>query len=177
VDQEYLPEVLFARLAEAGIDMSALPHHLDAQLPVERARYASMPGGAPSPDWLKARAGVRVVEAAPITVDAVAQSLKDDVVLIDIAPSCRCVCARDRWGAARVEPPRSATAVVRPGVPVTDEKPAPVPLVAAESTPSTPPSSAEKDRRATFTENGLSAGDVEPPPEVPSSLTMAREPW
>ena len=177
VDQEYIPEVLFARLAEAGIDMAALPHHLDAQLPVERARYASLPGGAPFPDWLRARAGVRVVEAASITVDVVAQSFKDDVALIDIAPSCRCVCARDRWGAERLEPPRSATAVVRPGVPVTDEKPAPVPPVATESTAITPPANAEKDRRATFAENGLSAGEAEPPSEVPPSLTTAREPW
>jgi len=175
VDQEYLPEVLFARLAEAGIDMSSLPHHLDAELPVERARYASMPGGAPFPDWIKARAGVRLVEAAPITIDAVAQSFRDEAVLIDIAPSCRCVCARDRWAASRVEPPRSSAPVVTPVVPVTDERPAPQQPAPAVAAP--PENVNEKDRRATFAENGLSAGDAETPPEVPSSLTMTREPW
>jgi hypothetical protein len=173
VDQEYLPEVLFARMAEAGIDLSALPHHLDAQLPVERARYASLPGGAPNPDWLMARAGARLVEAAPITVDAVAQAFKGEAMLIDLAPGCRCVCARDRFRAAQLEPPRSSGPVVKVGVAVTDE-------VAPKPQPETPLPAAERDRKASFAENGLSAGEVvqvQAPELPPSALTRALEPW
>jgi len=64
---------------------------------------------------------------------------------------------------------------VTPVVPVTDERPAPQQPAPAVAAP--PENVNEKDRRATFAENGLSAGDAETPPEVPSSLTMTREPW
>jgi hypothetical protein len=171
VDEQCLPEVLFARLAESGINPSVLPHHLDAQLPVERARYASMPGGAPSPDWLMARANVRLVESAPITVDAVARTFEGETVLMDLATACRCVCARDRWGAARDEPPRAASPIVKAGVPVTDEPAATEEVVVA------PPTAGPADRRATFAENGLSAGEAVEAPPVPPSLTTTREPW
>src|SRR5262245_44106909 len=171
VDEQFLPEVLFARLAEEGIDPAALPHHLDAQLPVERARYASLPGGAPNPDWLMVRAGVRLVESAPIVVDAVTKTFEGDAVLMDLAQACRCVCARDRWGAAQVEPTRATGPVLKAGVPVTDE---PVP---APDTPAPAPVAA-KDRRATFAENGLSEGEAMEPPPSPSTLaTTTREPW
>jgi hypothetical protein len=170
VDEHFLPEVLFAKLSEAGIDPAALPHHLDAQLPVERARYASMPGGAPSPDWLMVRAGVRLVESAPIAVDAVTKTFDGDAILMDLAQSCRCVCARDRWGAALVEPPRATESIVKAGVPVTDE-PVPTPEVA------TPAPVSAQERRATFAENGLSAGEVVEAPPVPPLLTTTREPW
>jgi hypothetical protein len=177
VDEQFLPEVLFAKLAEAGIDPAALPHHLDAQLPVERARYASIPGGAPSAEWLMVRAGVRLVESAPIAVDAVTKTFDGDAVLMDLALSCRCVCARNRWGAAQVEPTRATQPVVKAGVPVTDE-PVPAPEVVV------PPPPPTKDRRATFAENGLSAGEAAELPPVPTSeppaptlATTTREPW
>lgn len=171
VDEQFLPEVLFARLAEEGIDPAALPHHLDAQLPVERARYASLPGGAPNPDWLTVRAGVRLVESAPIAVDAVTKTFEGDAVLMDLAQACRCVCARDRWGAAQVEPTRTTGPVVKAGVPVTDE-----PVLAPDAP--APAQAAAKDRRATFAENGLSQGEASEPPPGPSTLaTTTREPW
>ena len=75
----FLPEVLFAKARESGIDPAALPHHLDAQLPVERARYASMPGGAPNAEWLMARPACAWSESAPIAVDAVAKTFDGDV--------------------------------------------------------------------------------------------------
>ena len=180
VDEQFLPEVLFAKLAEAGIDPASLPHHLDAQLPVERARYASLPGGAPNPDWLMVRAGVRLVESAPIAVDAVTKTFDGDAILMDLALSCRCVCARDRWGAAQVEPTRATLPVIKAGVPVTDE-PVPTPEVVL------PPPAPAKDRRATFAENGLSGGEAEiepppvslpvPPPAASTLATTTREPW
>ena len=172
VDEQFLPEVLFAKLAEAGIDAAALPHQLDAQLPVERSRYASLPGGAPSADWLMVRAGARLVETAPIAVDAVTKTFDGETILMDLALSCRCVCARNRWGAAQVEPPRETEAVVKAGIPVTDE-----PVQAQE--PAAPAQSNVNDRRATFAENGLAGAEAVEPPSVPPSTlaTTTREPW
>ena len=170
VDQEYLPEVLFARLGEAGIGLSTQPRHLDAELPVDRARYASLPGGAPSAEWLMARAGARLMEAAPITADVVTDAFQEETLLIDLAVACRCVCARDRFGASHVEPPRASSPVVKVAVPVADEltvpeAPKPVPIMH------------ESDRRASFAENGLSEGDVLRSPEAPPNLIDVREPW
>jgi hypothetical protein len=171
VDQEYLPEVLFGRLAEAGIMLSTQPRHLDAELPVDRARYASLPGGAPSGDWLSARAGARLTEAAPITVDVVAQAFGDESMLVDLAHACRCICARDRWGISRLEPPRAPAPVVKSGIPVTDEP------VTQPGEPIGPLSASNHDRRASFAENGLSAGEAVQAPEVQPDLSNVREPW
>jgi hypothetical protein len=59
---------------------------------------------------------------------------------------------------------------VKAGVPVTDE-PVPTPEVA------TPAPVSAQERRATFAENGLSAGEVVEAPPVPPLLTTTREPW
>jgi hypothetical protein len=179
IDDRYLPDVLVARLLEAGIDPSTQPRHLEAQLPVERARYASVQGGMPEGDWLRARTGARLIEAAPITVDSVARLHAEDGLLMDLASACRCVCARDRAGAARLEPARASQPVVaNVNVSVADDRGSSHTPPHAEPEPTTPaPAGVATDRRATFAENGLSAGEATPVPPVPHSLTIAREPW
>jgi hypothetical protein len=112
IDVHCLPDVLFTRLVEAGIDTSRQPRHLDGQLPAERARYASVPGGIPDCNWLLARADMRVVQAAPVTADVVSALHRDETLVIDLAQACRCVCARDRTAAARLEPSRSPSPVI-----------------------------------------------------------------
>ena len=47
VDDRLLPDVLLARFVDGGIDVARQPCHLDGQLPADRARYASLPGGVP----------------------------------------------------------------------------------------------------------------------------------
>jgi len=180
IDEQILPDVLLERFATSGVDLLTQPRHFDSQIPPERARYASTPGGAPAAEWLFAESGVRLIEAAPFTVDAVVRGNVDGGVLIDLASSCRCACARDRLGAARLEPPRSTSPVVAGlVVPVTDEEApgneaAPAEPVHAETSASP---AAESEVRATFAENGLSAGEADLLPPLPQSLITAREPW
>ena len=172
IDVRCLPETLFTRFGEKGIDPSRQPRHLDGQLPAERARYASRPGGIPDGNWLLAHAGRRVIEAAPITADVVTQLYHDEAVVIDLAVACRCVCARDRIAAARMEPPRSTTPVLGElRVPMTNgETVVPVPE-------STETESESEDRRARFAENGLSTGEVGPMAPFEHTLTKSLEPW
>ena len=172
IDVHCLPEALFTRFSEAGIDPSRLPRHLDGQLPAERSRYASRPGGIPDSNWLLAHAGRRVVEAAPITADVVTQLFQHEAVVIDLAAACRCVCARDRIAAARLEPPRSTT-------PVLGELR--VAMTNGEPTVPEPESTIAKadadDRRARFSENGLSTGEIGPIAPFEHTLTKSVEPW
>jgi hypothetical protein len=173
VDVHCLPEALFTRFGKSGIDPERQPRHLDGQLPPERARYASRPGGMPDCNWLLAHAARRVVEAAPITVDVVAQLYDSEPVMIDLGAACRCVCARDRTAAARLEPPRS-TAPVLDGVSIplaTEETPAEEPPAPSATVTENP------DRRARFAENGLSSGDVAPIAPLEHTLTKSLEPW
>jgi hypothetical protein len=180
VDKQYFPDALFARLLERGVDPSLQPHHLDGRMPVERARFASIPGGTPAGDWLQARAGTRLIEAAPITIDAVAQAYRHESILIDLSSACGCTCARDRADAARLEPPRTSKPVVaNVSVCVDADEPgsnqALPPMERDQRASAGEPT--ERDRRATFAEHGLSAGEAPTLPPVPPSLMNTREPW
>lgn len=180
IDEQILPDVLLARFAHSGVDLLAQPRYYDCQVPADRARYASTPGGAPAADWLFAEAGVRLIEAAPLTVEAVARGNVNGGVLIDLAASCRCACARDRLGAARLEPPRAARPVVAESMGlVTDEevpRAEPVPPEPVQAERAVPPTG-NGDTRATFAENGLSGGEADLLPPLPHSLSTTREPW
>ena len=176
IDVHCVPDVLFTRLIESGIDASRQPRHLDGQVPAERARYASVPGGMPDCNWLMARAEMRVVQAAPVTVDVVSQLHRGESLVIDLASACRCVCARDRVAAARIEPSRSPNPVIaslRVAVAVAPE----VAQKPAASVTAQPEQSADSDRRARFAENGLSAGEADPLPHPSHILSRAVEPW
>ena len=176
IDVHCLPETLFTRLVESGIDMSRQPRHLDGQLPMERARYASLPGGVPETNWLLAHAGRRVVDAAPITIDVVTQFHHDEPLLVDLAPACRCVCARDRIAIARQEPARSSKPVIA-NVPVSlVESPEPV-VEESAGPPPVPAAPPTTDSRARFSENGLSSGEAAPIPPAAHILSQVREPW
>lgn len=176
IDVHCLPYVLFTRLVEAGIDSTRQPKHLDGQLPADRARYASSPGGLPEANWLMAKAEMRLVQAAPVTADVVAQLHRDEALVIDLAAACRCVCARDPVAAMRLEPPRSTTPVVGNVPVVVATVPEPVP----EDPVPQPPVDARlegDDRRARFAENGLSAGEADLIPPQAHVLSRAFEPW
>jgi iron only hydrogenase large subunit len=176
IDVHCLPDVLFTRLVEAGIDANRQPKHLDGQLPADRARYASAPGGLPETNWLLARTELRLVQAAPVTADAVAQLHRDETLVIDLAAACRCVCARDRVAAMRLEPPRSTTPVVGNVAVVVATDPEPVPEEAVPR-PSIEVRPEPDHRRARFAEKGLSAGEAELIPPPAYILSKAFEPW
>ena len=180
IDVHCLPDVLFTRLVEAGIDANRQPKHLDGQLPADRARYASSPGGLPEASWLLARTELRLVQAAPVTADVVAQLHRDEALVIDLAAACRCVCARDRVAAMRLEPPRSTTPVVGNVPVVVAPEPEPEPRPVPEEVVPLPPVDARPEgdhRRARFAENGLSAGEADLIPSPAHILSKAFEPW
>lgn len=171
IDVQCLPEALLARFSEAGIDLMHQPLHFDGQLPVDRSRYASTPGGVPAIEWLEQRGSGMVVEAAPITADVVAATRAEESLLIDLSVACRCVCARHRTIAERMEPPRAAEPVVSDlGASVLLDRAEPV-IAPVERTP------APVDRRARFAENGLSEGEALSIPDVAQSFSLVREPW
>jgi hypothetical protein len=182
IDVHCLPDVLFTRLVEAGIDANRQPKHLDGQLPADRARYASSPGGLPETSWLLARTELRLVQAAPVTADVVAQLHRDEALVIDLAAACRCVCARDKVAAMRLEPPRSTTPVVGNVhvVVATEPEPEPEPQPVPEEVVPLPPVILRPEadhRRARFAENGLSAGEADLIPPPAHILSKAFEPW
>jgi hypothetical protein len=179
IDVHCLPQTLFTRLVDAGIDIARQPRHLDAQLPVDRARYASTPGGVPDGNWLMSQAGVRVIEAAPITADVVAMLYRDEPLLIDLAASCKCVCARDRVALARTEPPRSTKPVVTEVRVCVMKEPMDEsePVVEPSATPIAMPETRVADRRARFAEFGLEGDATPPPPPNPGTLSRTVEPW
>lgn len=178
IEVHCLPQTLLSRLVDAGLDIARQPRHLDGQLPVERARYASAAGGVPDGNWLMAHAEVRVIEAAPITADVVAQLYRGERLLIDVAVACRCVCARDRLALSRMDPPRSLQPVVpEAGVCVLTERMGESGLtVDPTTTPRPAPDTPDGAKREQFAESGLSGEPAVPPPD-PGSLSRAIEPW
>ncbi len=183
VDFQVLPDVLLARFVDGGIDLARQPRHFEGQVPPGRARYASLPGGAPEPGWLRLAADALLVEAAPVTALAVAVEHLQDHVVIDLAPACGCACARDRFSATRLEPPRATAPVVLDfGVSVLEDREVPplereVPTVpAVEPIPARPDGPA-RELRVTFAQYGLSSVEAEPPAKLTSDLVTAIEPW
>lgn len=112
IDEVLLPELLLAHLADARIVPTEEPHELDSRLPPERARYASLPGGVPDPDWLWQATGVAEVEVAPLTLAVAPLLAGAERVLLDMNVACGCACANDRFAISRLEPPRAAAPVV-----------------------------------------------------------------
>jgi hypothetical protein len=112
IDEVLLPDVLLARFADARIVVSEQPAELDSRLPPERARHASLPGGAPAPAWLGAVIGATALEVAPVTLAAAPRAAAADAVVLDLHAACRCACAEDRPDVARLEPPRAPKPVV-----------------------------------------------------------------
>lgn len=113
VDACVLPAVLLGRLLEAGIVPEQQPKYFEEMLPPDRSRYASLPGGLPEPSLLHHEAGARLREAAAATLRAVALAYESsDPVVIDLQTAAGCVCARDRFAATQLEPPRSTVPVV-----------------------------------------------------------------
>lgn len=165
LDARHQADALLARLAESGIDPSREPRVFDDQLPVEMARYASVAAGMPD-EAIVATSGMRIVEAAAATAHALAH-IHAGRVLVDLGRSAGCDCARLRTAWRRIEPPRSPTPVVVLSVSVAAERQGGADATAV----------VEDMPRASFAEQGLSAGEVELPPPLANPFTQSREPW
>ncbi len=113
IDACVLPDVFLGHLLEAGFAPEDQPRYFEEMVPPDRARYSSLPGGVPEPAALRLHGGARLREAAPATVGTVALSFESpEPVVIDLESACGCICARDRFAAAQMEPPRASAPVV-----------------------------------------------------------------
>jgi hypothetical protein len=187
IDERLLPDMLLARLNDAGIDVQRAPRHFDGTIPPDRSRYASVAGGVPESSWLSRRAGASCLEATALTADAAAALRPDEVVVMDLGPACGCTCARDRDFGRRLEPPRSPTAVVVPmQLRLADGRLLPtsrlIDIELPEPADSGVAASLETrmaELRATFLERGLSDVDVLRPVEPLASerFSASLEPW
>lgn len=182
IDERLLPDVFLAALVEIGIDVHLQPCHLEGQLPADRSRYASLPGGVPEARWLEGRTGVIGLDVTPPTVDAVAALHPRTPVLLDLSSACGCACARDRAASEQVDPPRSPAPVVLPlKVAMADHRLLPTHrlLDAEDIAARAPLAERMRELRATFLEHGLSEVDALRPPEPLTShrLSAALEPW
>lgn len=191
VDEWLPPQELLSRLLDHGVIPEEQPHHYDGVLPPERARYASLPGGIPAPDWLVDTAGAVVREAAPATLAAVTSEITRPTV-IDLQVATGCVCADDRFAVAQLEPPRSRQPVIDRSLAVglanasiahVEEAPFHFdPGLSALEAVAEPPADRfadqEADRRATIGERGWSdrEGDTTVTPSA-FRLTVVVEPW
>jgi hypothetical protein len=183
IDKRIGPELFLAGLIDSGIDVTLQPCHLDGQLPADRSRHASVPGGMPDAAWLADRTDARTLEAAPTTVDAVAATDSPTVVL-DLGVACGCACAEMRAAAMRLDPPRSPAPVVLPmSLPLADHRRLPAYRLVDLGEPIDPEQRRAlladrlRDQRATFVARGLSDVNATPVEPLTGHFAAALEPW
>jgi hypothetical protein len=153
IDARLTPEALFAIFATRDIALDQQPEVFESVIPPDRRRYFSQPGGAPTPEVLRATAGSALSELATADiVGELAQLLfSHRRILVDAAPFFGCVCAGgrsprttgDQSGAIRehviaLEPPRAPSPTVDQRFSVDLELPFPVPPKSGQAV-ATPP--------------------------------------
>ena len=123
IDARLRPADLLEAFVEHGIVIGAQPNCFEALVPLDRRRYYSLPGGAPTRDHLE-RVALR--ELIEITGDDVVLELTQQLIdqapaLLDLAPSLGCMCAgasehavrgNPRAGLLALEPPRARQRVL-----------------------------------------------------------------
>ena len=124
IDLQLTPGDLLIALRDRGIELSQQPRVFNAIIPPDRRRYYSLPGGAPSSEWLEREGGGRrltVLDGDDPTADLAQQLIAEGPVLIDPAPCMGCVCsgasasasvAAMRQLVATIEPPHATSSVV-----------------------------------------------------------------
>jgi hypothetical protein len=141
-DVAYAPEAFLELLRRRGIDVLAQPQVFDAVLPPDRRRYASLPGGCPSPEalWQRSRERtlVTLTDDEDLPTELAQHLLHKTPTLLDPAPALGCACsgvttATDgqsaRIAVMSLEPPRSRSPILD-----VDAGPPPPP-----DSPTTPP--------------------------------------
>ena len=174
IDARLTPEELLAVLAERQIDVTDQPRAFDSVIPPDRRRFLSQPGGLPVEDAVRhVDPTLRIVEVtgSDLAIELAQHLLSRADVLIDVAPRVGCACsgtvigvthegARDR--VAALEPPRAASAVVDPRVPVSIDLP--LPPVARTPTDVVP---AVAGRRVSGASRAIQRSDAPPAPAPP----------
>jgi hypothetical protein len=125
-DVAYQPEEFFGILRARGIMLEEQPDVFVDRIPPDRQRFASLPGGCPSPDVLWRRGGERglvELDRESLAVELAQHLISSQRVLIDAASAVGCACSgvtrstagySARVAVSSLEPPRSATPVVVP---------------------------------------------------------------
>ncbi|NUQ11871.1 MAG: hypothetical protein HUU26_05995 [Gemmatimonadaceae bacterium] len=123
-DRAWEPTELFAFLRERQIDLRAQPDVFVDRIPPDRRRFASLPGGCPSPELLWHRCNERVLvelDSRDTSIDLAQQLLTPAAVLVDAATAMGCSCSgvthttpgpAARIAAVSLEPPRSSAPVL-----------------------------------------------------------------
>jgi len=140
IDERVSPSEFLRRLGQRGINPSAQRPDLGANVPRDRRRFYSLPGGAPTPEWLSADWPKRTLvdaDAGEALADLAHHALARESTLIDFAPQLGCACsgavggiapAAARRAVAALEPPRARQEVLDPDLKIAVE--APVALLA-----------------------------------------------
>jgi hypothetical protein len=123
-DVTYEPQEFLAEIRNRDIRLELLPETFLDQLPADRRRHVSLPGGCPAPEALWQRCDEMTLlelDGGDIAIDLAQHLLSPHPVLLDLAPALGCHCsgvtASNAGTSARVavmslEPPRSATPTV-----------------------------------------------------------------
>ncbi len=129
IDVHLTPAEFLARLEARGIVPGEQPEVFDSVIPPDRRRHHSLPGGVPAPEalWRQGGGSRRLVEVLDddYATEVAELLLSGEPVLIDLAPRMGCCCSGAAEGVSprnarhlvtSMEPPRSPSPVVDPGV-------------------------------------------------------------
>lgn len=132
-DVTYSPQIFLGILKQQGIDLLGQPSVFDSVFPPDRRRFASLPGGCPSPEALWQRGGQRTLvtlSAGDIPSELAQRLLERETVLMDLAPAMGCACSgvthvathatterSARIAVTSLEPPRSQSPIIEEDAP------------------------------------------------------------
>lgn len=131
IDEHVAPEEFLRRLTERGITPLSQRPDLGANVPRDRRRFYSLPGGAPTTEWLSADWPKRILvesEAGNALADLAHAPTSRESTLIDFAPQLGCACsgavggiaaADARKSVVALEPPRARQEVLDPDLKIT----------------------------------------------------------
>lgn len=135
IDERVSPSEFLRRMAQRGITASSQRPDLGANVPRDRRRFYSLPGGAPTPEWLSADWPKRTLveaDAGEALADLAHHALARESTLIDFAPQLGCACSgavggiaptAARRAVAALEPPRARQEVLDPDLKIAVEAP------------------------------------------------------
>ncbi len=118
------PPELFNRLRQSGVELAMQPAVFVDVVPPDRRRFASLPGGCPTPEALWQRCNETMLaqlENQDFQIDLAQHLMSSFPILIDPAPGAGCACSgvthmtagrSARIAAASLEPPRSPTQIL-----------------------------------------------------------------
>ena len=131
IDERIAPAEFLRRLAERGILPLSQRPDLGSNVPRDRRRFYSLPGGAPTPEWLAAdwpKRSLVDTDAGGALADLAHSPLARESTLIDFAPQLGCACSGAVGGIAGadarkavigLEPPRARQEVLDPDLKIT----------------------------------------------------------